>query len=99
MSATVWIRHGDTGAVVEVPAEALPMYRQSGWDTVPKKDLADRDAAAADEAAAAEAAMQEQARLALGQEPTPPVSEPSAPPHSDEPSSDAAGRQSKKGIS
>ena len=100
MSETVWIKHSATEAVVEVPKDALPMYRQSGWDTVTKKELADREKTLADEAAAAEADMAEKARFSLSQAPLP------APPINDvtlsasladPPDSDATGRQSKKG--
>jgi hypothetical protein len=98
VSETVWIRHPETEAVVEVPKAALPMYRQSNWDLLTKKELADLQQAQADEEAAAVARMEQLGRVALGQEPPPPAPAPSPPPHSDEPDSDAGGRQtSKKG--
>jgi hypothetical protein len=76
MSDTVWITHPGTGGVVEVPEEALPQYRQSGWDVMPEKEVERRAKAAADEAAAAEAAMVEAGKVALGQVPPPPTAEP-----------------------
>lgn len=56
--STVWITHSVTGGVAEVPETALAMYRQSGWDLLPKRDVAAQEKAAAVEAAAAEKAMQ-----------------------------------------
>lgn len=107
MSEMVWIRHPATEAVVEVPKEALPMYRQSGWNTVPKKDLAEREKTLADEIAAAEADMEEKARQARGEAPPAPPADDAATQGAslaepgvslaDEPSSDAAGRQTEKG--
>lgn len=55
--STVWITHSVTGGVAEVPETALPMYRQSGWDLLPKRDVAARDKATAADSAAAEEAM------------------------------------------
>lgn len=65
MSETIWIKHAETGGIVEVPRDALAMYRQSGWDVLTDEEIAGREQAAADEVAAAEYAMQEQAALAL----------------------------------
>jgi uncharacterized membrane protein len=73
---SVWITHPETGGVVEVDEAAVPMYRQSGWDLLPEKDVAKRAKAAADEAAADEARMVELGRVALGQVPPPPTPEP-----------------------
>lgn len=53
----MWIRHPDTGGQAEVPEEALPIYRQSGWEPMPKKAVAELEKAAADELAAAEQSM------------------------------------------
>jgi hypothetical protein len=53
VSETVWIKHPETGGVVEVPRDALAMYRQSGWDVLTDEEIAEREKAAADEAAAA----------------------------------------------
>lgn len=100
MSDTVWITHSGTGGVAEVPADALPMYRQSGWDVLPKADRDARDQAAADEIAAAEADMVTKARAAREQGPPQPPPEPDAVVAAveEEPSSDAkTGRQTKKG--
>lgn len=97
MSDTVWIKHAETGAVAEVPADALPMYRQSNWDVLTKKEIGERDQAQADDTARSEAEMRALADKALGATP-PPAPPPSDPPHSDDDtSSDATGRQAKKG--
>jgi hypothetical protein len=62
--STIWIRHPDTKAVVEVPEPALPVYRQSGWDLLPKKDLDDMVQRQVDEVAANEKAMRDAAEKA-----------------------------------
>lgn len=74
----MWIKHPETGAVVEVPREALPMYRQSNWDTLTDEELDEMERARADEVAAAEDAMREQAEIALGAAPAPPPTSPGA---------------------
>jgi hypothetical protein len=80
MSDTVWIKHAETGGVVEVPRDALAMYRQSGWDVLTDEEIAEREKAAADEAAAAEWAMQEQAAAALAAAEPPTAAEIEPPP-------------------
>lgn len=62
--STIWIRHPDTKAVVEVPEPALPVYRQSGWEILPDKDLADMRRREVDEVAANEKAMRDAAEKA-----------------------------------
>lgn len=108
MSDMVWITHPGTGGVAEVPKEALPMYRQSGWDTLP---AAERDAmhvASADETTAAEADMQDKARTARSENavaPSPPTEPDTAVALADQPADEAvkdtakdapAGRRTKK---
>jgi hypothetical protein len=88
--STVWITHPVTGGVVEVPAEGLPMYRQSGWELLPDKELAKREKAAAAETTAAEKAMAQSAAVALGQAPAPPT-----PP--DDPETDAPSTKKENG--
>jgi hypothetical protein len=65
---TIWIKHPETGAVVEVPGAALPMYRQSGWDLLPDDDLDALERERVEELAAAERDMQEKADAALSAE-------------------------------
>lgn len=55
----VWIHHPETGGVVEVPESAVPIYRQSGWDLVSKKDVTARAKAEAEASIEAEKAMQD----------------------------------------
>lgn len=55
----VWITHPGTGGVAEVDEASLPIYRQSGWDLLPKSDLAAREKAAREQAAADEQAMRD----------------------------------------
>lgn len=62
--STIWIRHPETKAVVEVPEPTLPIYRQSGWDLLPEKDLADMQRREAEEAAALEQALRDAAEKA-----------------------------------
>jgi hypothetical protein len=62
--STIWIRHPETKAVVEVPEPTLPIYRQSGWDLLPEKDLADMQRREADDAAAVEQALRDAAERA-----------------------------------
>ena len=60
--ADVEITHGETGAVVVVPEDALPHYRQSGWITVAEQqEMAEHQAGLA---AQAERAAREQSRAA-----------------------------------
>lgn len=59
MSGRVWMRHPDTGGEVEVSEGAIPIMRQSGWDVLPRKDVAARERKRAAEVAATEKAMQE----------------------------------------
>lgn len=72
MSETIWISHPETGHVTEVPRDALPVYRQSGWDVLTDDEVGERAQAAAEEAAATEKAIQEQADKALGVSEPPP---------------------------
>lgn len=65
MTEYIWVRHPDTEAVTQIPKEALPMLRQSGWDTLPEGDIAERERAAVEEVAAAERSMQDEAARAL----------------------------------
>jgi hypothetical protein len=69
---TVWITHPETGAVAEVPAAALPMYRQSNWEPLTEEELAAREEAAAEEARAADEHMLALAEQALGNGPAVP---------------------------
>jgi hypothetical protein len=62
--STIWIRHPGTKAVVEVPEPTLPIYRQSGWDLLPDKDLADMQRREAEESAAIEQALRDAAEKA-----------------------------------
>jgi hypothetical protein len=80
VSETVWIKHPETGGVVEVPRDALAMYRQSGWDLLTDEEIAEREQAAANEVAAAERAMQEGAALALAAAEPPTAAEIEPPP-------------------
>lgn len=91
MSETIWIKHSELGAFAEVPASALPTWRQSGWDTATEEELAEREQSAADEREAAEAWMQEIAENARAVEAPPPL-----PPLTVPPSEDAAGRQTEE---
>ena len=61
MSDTVWIKHPDLDDITEVPADALPTYRQSGWDEAPKKDVAAHHKQVADDQAATEAVIEDYA--------------------------------------
>lgn len=57
----VWIQHADTGGQAEVPEDSVPIYRQSGWEVMPKKAVTDLEKATADELAAAEQSMRDAA--------------------------------------
>lgn len=79
---TVWIKHPDTGGVSEVPKDALPIYRQSGW-----QDLSDTEVEAllnerADEQAKAEQRLIRLGQQALGNEPPAPPEQSAAEPKS-----------------
>lgn len=97
---TLWIRHPITKAIAQVPEAALPIYRQSGWDLLPDKDVDELHRAAAAEVVAAEQAMRNTATptAPAGPEPAPePAPEPVAEPVA-EPVTDPAPVKTKKEI-
>lgn len=55
---TMWVHHPVTDAKAEIPKDALPIYRQSGWEP-----MSDEDVAADAEAAEAQRRATEQAML------------------------------------
>lgn len=57
MVEMTWVKHGGTGGVAEVPAAAVPQLRQSGWEPLTDKEIADLEQAAADAVAAVEDEM------------------------------------------
>ena len=65
----IWIRHSGTGGEAEVLRGSLPIYRQSGWDEMPKKDVAAKEKAAADEQVRTEEELTKLGQKALGNEP------------------------------
>jgi len=81
-----WIRHPETGGVVQVPESAVPIYRQSNWDVLTDEQVADLEKSFTEQAATAEKAM---ADAAVFEPPT--TSEPVAP----EPATTPAPRSSK----
>lgn len=52
--STIWIKHPVLDAVSEVPASALPQWRQAGWDLLPDDELAELKRTDAEASAAAE---------------------------------------------
>lgn len=78
MTEYIWVKHPETGAVNEIPREALPMLRQSGWDALTDEEAAEREQAVVDETATAEQAMREQADEALSTS-APPQPPPAVP--------------------
>ncbi len=67
----VWITHPETGGTVEVLRDALPIYRQAGWDLLPDKEVKKAARQELADAAAAERAMTEAGLAALPPEQRP----------------------------
>jgi hypothetical protein len=41
MAELVWAKHPETGGLAEVPKAAIPQLRQSGWEPLSDKEVAD----------------------------------------------------------
>lgn len=72
MSGTVWIKHPGLDAVSEVPASALPQWRQAGWDLLSDAELDELEREAAEESAAAEAWLRSFSGIATEEAAPPP---------------------------
>lgn len=94
MSGTVWIKHPGLDAVSEVPASALPTWRQAGWDLLSDEELDALEREKVEEAAAAEQLMQQIAEQ--GAQVEPPLPEPLEIPPASSSEDATSGRRTNK---